>query len=427
VAVGTLAVVLVLLLEVGTDGAGDEQATDLPGPAELADPESEGRAAAGPMADAPRCTTDDGCVAWQLRLGGWRDAFVGPSQGLTMTAEVLLLPRVGGLRAVDLRTGETRWARDLLDLVVADDPPTGVAAADGLALLGGMDGSLTALEIGDGTLRWSATVPELHRVTEAKIVDGRLIVAGASVPSGEGGARVVAALDPTDGTVHWSQRAHQAELTTLGPVLADPFERLWRIDVVTVEPVWERELAIAAPGLTAVGPVLIVDDGHGRRLLDAASGTALVELAAAPDPGLPVPEPPVVVAGLGSATLIEDDGVAWTIEVPGGDCCAGSQVTGDEVDLHLLGQTSLTLDRATGAVRSARAAPDLGGAFAWRFGDLLVVSDGVGGDGTGELVIRDAASGRNVARSSAAWPALTPDGGLLLVAPEWIARLRSTG
>jgi outer membrane protein assembly factor BamB len=414
-----------LLLDAGTDRSRNGQATDLPAPAELQGPGLGGEAVTGSAADGPTCTTEPGCVVWRLRLGGWRDVSIGPDDGLSMIADLLLLPRVGGLRAVDVGTGEVRWTRDLLDLVVADRPPAGVAAAGNLVLLGSRAGELTALDLGEGTPRWTTTVEGLDGVADATIVDGRLVVAGRTASTAVGRADVVAALELSDGTVHWSRRADQVALTTLGPVLAGPSERFQRIDVVTGEPAWDRELPTAALGLTGVGPVLIVDGDTDRRLLDAADGRILIELPPAPAPGLPVAEPPVVVAGLASATLIEAEGVAWTIETPGSDCCAGSKVTAADVELQLLDRASLTVDRATGEIRSSRTAPDVGGPIAWRFGDLLLVPDPSGADRLAGFGIRDAASGRNVARSSAAWPALTPDGGLLLVAPEWIARVRS--
>lgn len=126
----------------------------------------------------------------------------------------------GTLHAVDLSTGRLRWSH----------PVRGVAAVGGVVVRGGtvfLGTPATALELATGRVLWTARSAEPAVGTPALSPGGEVLHAGLVAPGGNAGS--VVALATTDGGVRWRAELGEGEVLHL-------LERIWTAGGLLVVP-----------------------------------------------------------------------------------------------------------------------------------------------------------------------------------------------
>ncbi|MBS0564695.1 MAG: PQQ-like beta-propeller repeat protein [Proteobacteria bacterium] len=228
-----------------------------------------------------------GAVAWRQSF----DVAVGGAPTVA-DGKVFVVARDGSAWAVDARTGRVAWTQP------GAPSPVGVAGASSPAVSGDMvlfpfsSGQITAAKIADGTPVWQAYVAGA-RVGRAYAgfsdLTGDPVISGGTVYAGSSAGRVTA-IDMADGSTRWTARDG-----AMGPVvvagnslfLVNDENQLLRLDAATGAVTWRIDLpyfqndkkdtkrkAIFAPfGPVLAGGRLIVASSDGLvRAFDPASG-----------------------------------------------------------------------------------------------------------------------------------------------------------
>jgi len=213
-------------------------------------------------------STDDGHVVWASPATGnvrGCPAIVGHT--------AVFVSSGGVATALDARTGAKLWSRSL---GVADN--SSVAAAGGLAVLGLQDGSVVALDLTDGSMRWRADTGTGARIGTVAIDGGRVFV--PTLDGGGAGSRTITTLDLATGGRLW-RLASPGDKSTYAPAIGDGRAivegedgSVTALDPATGAVLWQSR----APGLVEV--VAVVADGvsYGASnggfafALDAATG-----------------------------------------------------------------------------------------------------------------------------------------------------------
>ena len=189
------------------------------------------------------------------------------------------------LAAFNLATQEPLWAPVQLDAVSR----SGVTLAGKLAVVGGIDGTVTAVALGDGTIAWKqelgATV-----LTSLAATDDLVLV---SLQGDSDTPPVVVALDAASGEERWRHEPTDASavvsaVSVQGSHAYAIFSGLSQTSVVAIDLVdgaqrWSRRVNagfdVAAPPLVAAGRVFVTDLIGHTRALDAGTGGELWDFA----------------------------------------------------------------------------------------------------------------------------------------------------
>jgi outer membrane protein assembly factor BamB len=141
-----------------------------------------------------------GTRLWQTTLPGQvYGAMTATDDGAVLLVALRQGER-GLLRALDAATGETRF-----DVPLPGPPDTTPAADSELALAHDDSGTLTAVALADGTVRWQASFPNDNGFDAAPVIGAEGIYSATR-------RGVVRCLDHTDGSVRWETDAVAAEI-----------------------------------------------------------------------------------------------------------------------------------------------------------------------------------------------------------------------
>lgn len=369
----------------------------------------------------PLCLGAARCTVWQTGL----DRSLRPF-GLDVADGLLLAPTTTGLSALDLDTGVARWSVPVPS-PAGRSGPAGVAVAGDLVLVAGPGGQVLAHELATGREVWTGVLPRAVAVRRATLVDGHVVLT-ASVERTASTELVVAGFDARSGRLRWERTVRAAAVGTAGAVAVDPAGRLVGLDAASGEPRWVQERPGPPPELLAVGPLVLVLDPGSSALLDVRSGEPVAELGTSAVLAPLELAGSEVVPGDRVAVLVGPDGVRWRAQVPGGGCCTGARLLGDEVWLRLSGGHLLVLDRRDGSVLEQReplvAGDDGRSAPGWLLGGLefspLPPEVAIG---DARLRVRDVATGATLAQLPAIGPVAVDGDDVVVVGEGWVARL----
>ncbi|WP_053949053.1 PQQ-binding-like beta-propeller repeat protein [Halolamina sediminis] len=247
-------------------------------------------------------------VAVDRRTGEvrWEYAAGNADGAPTAVGETVFLPG-RRLLALDGVTGERRWAADDLP-----NPPGPVAATDS-TVFAESDGTLSAVDAADGSVRWEESVPEPSY--DAPVV-------GDAVVAMMGSEGLLQAIPRTDEAERWQRQVPGGQVAPSiadGRVLAvsDTNDSLLAFDARTGETDWTTDLGPTVDTRVAVGGETAFVMGYDESVeedslfcIDTTSGTVrrTVSLRTAAD------EP---LATEGTGVALADDGVLFPAGVDG--------------------------------------------------------------------------------------------------------------
>lgn len=204
-------------------------------------------------------------------------------------------PFVGVLKAVDLRTGASRWEHLMIRQDSFSVIPTGVVIADDVVYaIGGRSQSVSghlktvfvfAFRRSDGTLLWHSELPgEFHAPSINATVSGSLLIMGDQFASG------FFALDRSDGHLVWKFPGEPGWIgPNYAPLLADGIaygvsgdRHAYAFDPTTGNKHWTTKLPASAFHLALCGRYLLVEN-QAVMLVDRKSGVIVDSLLASPD------------------------------------------------------------------------------------------------------------------------------------------------
>ena len=194
----------------------------------------------------------------------------------------------GNVYAVDVANGTLRWSAKT-DGFLANP----LASADGsvvVAVQGGRTtrARLTALAKGDGSETWNVEIQGAALFATTPVIGDGYVIVGLS-------DQTVRAFDLGDGAERWSTRLNSPLFFTGAPALApdavvvlDSFGQVYRLDPATGERVWDFALNVSTPRTpvvvagehvlvaTSEGQLAAIDLGSGRLVWTSAGGEALL-------------------------------------------------------------------------------------------------------------------------------------------------------
>jgi len=202
----------------------------------------------------------DGQKRW-VSAADTRASLITPQQ---ISAGLLVQPTDRGLLGLDPATGQTLWTSDLPAV------PLEPRVVGDSVYVRAIDGTVSAVNAGDGTLRWQAQVGRQRTLTLSGPTAGLLLVAG------EGG---VAAMDATTGQQMWEWTAEPVDVA---PVRADGVVYVVSApgDLVVLDAGSGVELTRLAlggpvfdnPTLAPDGSLLVTTEGRSQASLVAITG-----------------------------------------------------------------------------------------------------------------------------------------------------------
>jgi outer membrane protein assembly factor BamB len=420
-------------------GAAAESTVQLPERAATTAPSESPPAEAdpqGPSGEPLRCVAD-GCIAWQAELPG----VTQPLRVLAGSGSIVLFQEQtdqangtidapdredgphGILAVVDAETGVIGWQRSMA-LPAAGHGTAGMAIVDDLLLVVEQPGTLRAFAHEGGTPAWALEVDGATMVGQARrIGPDLLVVVGAGEPGGVDSEAQVVALDPATGVRRWSSPpARRVVLTSAGPVLFDPFDRMRGLDPGDGSERWSEPLRAIPPALFALDDLVVLDQG-GTSVIDAVDGRVVSEFAGRPaSPAFPLPrhdEDGLLVLDESELGYLDGDGRRWTTEMSG--CCLDASLDGDRVWILLEDGSVRELDREDGrelplASDGTSIEADRGRAVMALAGGYLFTLDG--NQRAREFSIEETRAGRTLARFGSGIPlGLSEEGVLLFVEP----------
>lgn len=318
-----------------------------------------------------------------------------------------------------------RWTRQLGGPIAA---PPAVTATD--VFVGTETGGLTALDIATGTTRWQVLLPA---PVQAPAVTGSLVV----VASG----RLLLAFDAVRGERRW---AVTMDHVLSGPAVAGGLVyagswggRLTAIVAASGEMAWRAqtdEATVLSVPTIAGDTVLISSETGAVYAFDARTGNRRWRTQTGPGPGPPRVAGATVYVGSGDGALVALDVLSghlrWQVAVaPAGHCCGAPAIAGGSLYLGLK-EGLIALDADTGAER-----------WRWESGGYQVsapmLADNTiyaGGSATagshhhaGFLVAVDAHTGREIWRlATDDWVSAAPvPAGQGIIVGTWSGRLLS--
>jgi outer membrane protein assembly factor BamB len=181
----------------------------------------------------------------------------------------------GTVYAIDVATGAVRWTADAGGFLT-----TALAVSDG-AVVATVQGDRTsrshliAFAVSDGSESWDEEISGEAVFASAPVIVDGTIVAGFS-------DRTVRAFALSDGSDSWSTRLNRPMFFTGAPaftpdavVVADAFGQVYRLDPVTGERLWDfavNEPVTRSPVVVAGGTVLVATSAGRLSAIDLESG-----------------------------------------------------------------------------------------------------------------------------------------------------------
>jgi outer membrane protein assembly factor BamB len=196
--------------------------------------------------------------------------------GVTVDGDTAYLgDNTGTVVAIDVATGAVRWTADAGGFLT-----TALAVSDGsvVATVQGDRTSrshLVAFDATDGSTSWDDEMSGEALFASAPSISGDTIVVGFS-------DRTVRAFDASDGTERWSTRLNRPMFFTGAPafspdavVVADAFGQVYRLDPDTGERLWDfaiNEPVTHSPVVVAGATVLVATSAGRLAAIDLESG-----------------------------------------------------------------------------------------------------------------------------------------------------------
>ncbi len=196
--------------------------------------------------------------------------------GVTVDGDTAYLgDNTGTVVALDVATGAVRWTADAGGFLT-----TALAVSDGFvyATVQGDRTSrshLVAFDAADGSTSWDDEMSGEALFASPPAISGGTIVVGFS-------DRSVRAFDASDGTERWSTRLNRPVFFTGAPafapdavVVADAFGQVYRLDPDTGERLWDfaiNEPVTHSPVVVAGGTVLVATSAGRLTAIDLESG-----------------------------------------------------------------------------------------------------------------------------------------------------------
>jgi outer membrane protein assembly factor BamB len=228
------------------------------------------------------------------------------------------------LVAVSLADGEEVWRTEL-----PSPSRSGVSASGDVVLVGGNDGSVTALEAATGEIRW--TQPVGDAVYAPVAVAGDLALASSA--GTDGGAFAVVALGVSDGTQAWRYEPGGAAFFGSSAAVADgtafvAFDdaTVRAFDAATGEERWlarMNDISAATPPVVADDLVITVDVGGQVYAFDRATGESVWDHAL--NVGRPNVRSAAVVTGA-HVVVPTTRGELFTVELATGDLVSSTDI-----------------------------------------------------------------------------------------------------
>lgn len=227
---------------------------------------------------------------WRLNLADKRGFFIPHdsallSGGLTVYGDRLFVGSERGIvYAIDSQEGKLLWQNKVAGEVLSKPV---VTSNDGVVLVHTSNGQLQALNIDDGSIKWSSNIDV-----------GQLTLRGESTPAISHGAAVVGddngrvkAYFVENGQLIWQQKISQPKGTTeidlindvdVSPIIdgdtvyATGYNgNLVGLDLRTGQMLWKKELGSARDFIVYNGRVFVVDQGDGINAYAITANTVL--------------------------------------------------------------------------------------------------------------------------------------------------------
>lgn len=312
-------------------------------PSEPADPSAPDRSGRPdrPRLAVPTCVTAPACFSWMIRL----DADTVRQADWVTTHDTIV--GVGSTRGVgyDIVTGALRWERDDLRL-----PGQNYLFADKLLLLHERGGGISAIDLDTGQTRWTLDDVDVRALFDARVtVDGPLLTAASDHDRASSGMLRVrlAGRDAETGALLWERTAEQVSLSRRHAVVIEDGEMALITPDGTEQ--W-RTGSEARPDRVehawSIGPVLTVwPAGQLHRVSDGAR----IEDATGTPMGTDG-EAVVLVDDRNTertVTLWEDGSTRWSVTTDV-SCCCNVRLQTAAIELDDCAGASLRLSRADG-------------------------------------------------------------------------------
>lgn len=376
----------------------------------------------------------EGCIVWERSL----QLLTPPpsivvQEGIIVTSrvkerwiitrssgDVSETPSLAGIAVIEAADGEYRWGVEVpIDGSRAE--AAHVVVVGGQLLVVDGEGTLRSFDLHDGEPRWQRPV-DARQVVQAQLVGPDLLAVVSTQANGV--AERALSLDPATGAVRWtSAPADRVVLTPAGPVLLDAFGEMRGLDPRSGAEHWHQPMEALGPSL-ALGELLVAVGDDRTTVIDARDGALRTTLPSgrATEFGPPQADHDgLVIPDHDGVSYLGVDGSSWTTRSPG--CCRGSALDTDTVTVLLDDGRVQRLARDDGHdLGRPRAIVPPGGSSEDQalVGGYVISAEGDGGsfgeEQSRHLVVRDAGTGRPLARMGPAFPAgLTDDGALVLV------------
>ncbi len=174
------------------------------------------------------------------------------------------------LLAFEAATGATLWTTSIF---VAGSLLSSPVVAGGVVYVASTGGLLFAVDVADGHIHWTATIPKTFDLTVPAIAGGAVYVSARQNDD----TGVVEAFDATTGTPRWSANAGSGGISPpavdQGAVYVAGADAFYAIDATTGASLWSTiGCSGPNPSAPAVANAVVYADCHGLTALDAATG-----------------------------------------------------------------------------------------------------------------------------------------------------------
>ncbi len=227
----------------------------------------------------------DGRVRWSARLDGGGDGSVGGGDGSVgsdgavagwpAVADDAVVTAGRQLSAFGVESGDREWSQDLGVPETSDRLPESPAIVESTVVVGvpGREsGAVRAYGLGDGTHRWTTTLP--NRGARVAVDDGVVVAVSGSFGSGKSVAR---ALSLDGGDEQWSTTvpgdAARGPVVAGGAVYVSSDGVVRALSLADGEELWRRSFDGAPADLAADGERVFVGAGETLAVLGASDGS----------------------------------------------------------------------------------------------------------------------------------------------------------
>ena len=213
---------------------------------------------------------------WSVPLRKQPDgACAGFSAPLSAAGRVIATDQFG-ISAYNADSGAPTWHFNWPDPVGTETP---AIAVDGTTLIAATtdcysqsdpDGTIVALNLANGRVRWRATIDV--PVNSLAVDKGMAVISGVS-PSDE---QATIAYRVANGRVAWRKAGYQSSnVSANGRLLLTDTHNSTAVDITTGVPLWTRKAFWQAKAATPASDRFLVSNGQSLSAVSAASGTLL--------------------------------------------------------------------------------------------------------------------------------------------------------